>query len=514
MDFIVSAANTNSFTIGTVLTVTFMLLAVAGIFAVVCLAARYSGTEKARAVSVGGMNPLYVLGIVGIIGLVARLLFVFIINGYGPDYSASYAVANSVRVNSGFGTYTENYLGTGPLLGYIYAAFGGMGIALNLSKDALWMQFFIKLPYILADIAAFALLYYAVSKYVNRYVGLAVSSVYFLSPVFFMTSSVWGSPVSLYALALLLIGYFLLSKNAFGMVCATAAGLLLDVSFVFVAVIVAAYLLYLLTVAIIETVKTRPSLDTIARDATLSNVYYIPICLLLGFMGIYLISLPAYYPDGVGTIGAVYKELFVSPLDFNSSDSAFMYFSRNGLGIFTLFVQNNQLIGNRFPKLLYSGIILALALAFMLLMFLSKRNRANLLLVLSFVWTTVSVYFVGSTELSIVPALLLLLLAFSVIKDKRLLHVFAILSLTVTLNAMLVMFGGEQFGMSLVADRFLMNEDGLLNIFSILLSVITVLAHLFFAVVTIDVSLTKHRVVFSTGEDSGIGECIRNWYRG
>ncbi len=514
MDFIISAANTNSFTIGTVLLITLMLLSLVVVFVAVSLSAKYSKVEKTREITIGKLKPLYVLGIVGLIGLIIRMLFVFLVNGYGYDYSVAYGVANSIRINSGFATYTTNYLGVGPLLGYLYAAFGGMGIALNLSKDALWMQFFLKLPYVLADIAACAFLYYGVSKQANKHLGLIASSVYFLCPLFFTMSSIWGSPYSIYALIVILIGYFLLTKNVFGMVCATVTGLLTDPVFIFVGIIVAAYLTYLLVISIIEIIKVRPGLDAIAKDNIMSNVFYVPICLALGFMAVYLLSLPAYFPDGVGSIGGVYGQLFIKPFDFSMTETALMSFSRNGLGIFTLFLQNNQAIGNKFPKLLYTGLLLALVLAFALILFLTKKNRANLLIIVSFIWTTVAIYFVGSVEWSIAPALALLILAFPMIKDKRILHVFALLSVMVTLNALLVMFGGEQYGVSLVADKFLMNEDGLLNIFSILLSVLTILVHLFFAVVTIDVSLTKHRVLFSTNEESGIVECIKNWYRG
>ncbi|MBP5357376.1 MAG: hypothetical protein J6Y68_04440 [Clostridia bacterium] len=514
MNFFISAANTNSLTIGSTLIAILMVLTFAFVLVAVCLSAKYAGVAKSDSVKVGKLKPIYILGIIGVLGIIIRILFVFLINGYGYDYSEAYGVANSLRTNNGFLKYTTTYLGTGPLIGYIYAAFGSLGLAFNLSKDALFMQLLLKLPYVLADIAACAFLYFAVSKYSNKYMALTISGLYFLSPLFFTMSSIWGSPISIYALILLLIGYFFLSKNVFGLVCATAAGLICDATFIFIGIIVAAYLIYLLVIAIIEIIKNKPSLDAIAKDNTYGNVYFAPICLLLGFMMIYLLSLPAFFADGVIGIGDVYSQLFIKPLDFNSSSGSLTQFSRNVLGIFTLFLQNNMEIGEKFPKLLYSGIILALSLALMLITFLNKKNRANLLLIASFVWATVAVYFVGAVEWSLAPSLIVLLLAFAVIKDKRILHVFLMLSSLVLLNALFVMLGGEQFGMTLVPDKFLMNEDGLFSIFSIVLSVLTVLAHVFFAVVTLDISLTKHRVTFSTDVDSGIGECIKNWYRG
>ena len=59
------------------------------------------------------------------------------------------------------------------------------------------MALLVKLPLIIADFVSAILLYKLAAKYVNRYVGTIVSGIFLLSPVFMISSSVWGSTYSL-----------------------------------------------------------------------------------------------------------------------------------------------------------------------------------------------------------------------------------------------------------------------------------------------------------------------------
>lgn len=59
-----------------------------------------------------------------------------------------------------------------------------------------------------------------------------------------------------------------------------------------------------------------------------------------------------------------------------------------------------------------------------------------------------------------------------------------------------------------------MTAIGALNVFSILLSVLTVLVHIYYTVVVLDVTVAKNRKVFITDRTSGFGECMRYWVRG
>lgn len=144
-----------------------------------------------------------------------------------------------------------------------------------------------------------------------------------------------------------------------------------------------------------------------------------------------------------------------------------------------------------------------------------KRNRANIVLLASFVSLTVAVYFIGTGRVGDrAPALLLMLFCFAVAKDKRILKVYSLQSVFVTLNALLVMLGGNQISGTFNEEVFQMSSDTVFNTFSILLSVLSVLTHIYYTVVVMDITLTKRRKEFLTESMSSFGEVMHGWIRG
>lgn len=492
-----------------ILTVLTALVALVAVF----LIGKYHAVQNDDTLMVGRLKIGYVIGIVAVVGVAVRLLLTFVINGYADSYSSAYGVANDVvNINEGFEGFTGDHVNVAPLAGYIYALFGGWGLALGFGQDDIMMQFFLKLPLILADVATFAILYRIANKYANRYVSLALASQFMLSPMFFVMSSAWGSVYSLLLPAVLLTFYFLLNKNIFGMTVAVCAACLVSPDAIFIAPIVAIYLVYAFVKAIMRMVKVKPSFDAVFRDGTLYNVFYVPLCIVLGIAAIYLISLPAYYPDGVIGFADVYSQLFIRP--FTYADGVLEYFAANGLNIFTIFTLNFTTLGTNFPTLFFVGIFLVLIVALVLVIFLMKRNRANIVLLASFVSLTVAVYFIGTGEWATAPALLLMLFCFAVAKDKRILKVFSLQSVFVTLNALLVMLGGNQISGTFNEEVFQMSSDTVFNTFSILLSVLSVLTHIYYTVVVMDITLTKRRKEFLTESMSSFGEVMHGWIRG
>ena len=107
-----------------------------------------------------------------------------------------------------------------------------------------------------------------------------------------------------------------------------------------------------------------------------------------------------------------------------------------------------------------------------------------------------------------------MLFCFAVAKDKRILKVFSLQSVFVTLNALLVMLGGNQISGTFNEEVFQMSSDTVFNTFSILLSVLSVLTHIYYTVVVMDITLTKRRKEFLTESMSSFGEVMHGWIRG
>lgn len=512
---LLSEINSDTLAISLVIIILFTLITAVLAFVAVFLIGKYHSVDDEDTLKVGKLKIGYMIAILLVIGLAVRLLLTFTVNGYGASYNTVYTIANNViNVNDGFGGYTSSFIGVAPLMGYLYTLFGGWGVALGVGQDDIAMQLFVKLPYLLSDIAMFFVLYWILKKYVNRYVALTLSGLYFLSPLSFVMSAMWGSEYALLALGLVLTFYFLLTKNVFGMTVAMSLSCLVSSDAVYMAPVVAVYLVYAFVKAIIKIVKTKPSFDMLFKDSSLYNVLYVPLCMALGVALIYLLALPAYFADGVVSFAAVMEQLFVKPFLYASGEGALYYFTENGLSIYTIFMQNYATLGTNFPTLAFAGIFVFLVAVIVTVIFLLRRNRANILLLSSYVSLTVGVYCIGASEWTLVPSLALMLLAFAVVKDKRLLKVYAVMSVFIVLNALLVMFGGGQITPVYTEGYFNMTENGALNVFSVLLSVLTVLMHIYCTVVVLDVALTKNRKPFLTDTASSCGEIVRHWVRG
>ena len=510
----ISQINTDIMAANVILIVFFVLLTAAVSLVAVFLIGKYHALKNEETETVGRLKPLHVFFIILAVGIVVRLILTFTIKGYGANYETAYGIASGVADGDGFAGFTS-YRSVSPLMAYLYTIFVGWGISMGVGQADIAMQLFMKLPFLLADIALACVIYSFAVKYVNRYVALALTVLYFLNPLSFVMSSVWGTEIIILALALVVTFRFILSKNIFGMCVAASVSCLVSPYAVFVVPVVGFYVVYVTVKSVINIVKAKPSFDSVMRDSAYSNVFYAPLCIIIGFALLYLLALPAYYTDGTVGLASVYNQLFVQP--FTSDSSALAHYTDNGLSLYTVITKNFASLGPQFQSVVFAAIFAAITAAFTAVFYLMKRNRANLVLIASFMAFTSAVYMMGSDEWSLVPALALMIAAFIATKDKRILKVFAVTSVCVVINALLALYGGGMLSGDLITDPEASNmaqAGGAIGVFSILLSVIVVLVHIYYAVVVLDVTVAKRRKEFLTDRASGFGECMKNWVRG
>ena len=165
-------------------------------------------------------------------------------------------------------------------------------------------------------------------------------------------------------------------------------------------------------------------------------------------------------------------------------------------------------------SIVFAIIFVVLSAVVSCVFYLMKRNRGNLVLLASYVSVTVAIYMMGASEWSLLPGMTLMLLSFVITGDKRLIKVFSVLSVFVLLNALLVMLGGGHIFGNLITEPFMLTEISSLNVFSILFSVLTVLIHIYYTVVVVDLVLAKHRKPFITDSTATFGDCMKVWIRG
>ena len=502
-----------------VLIIGFTLLGILVVAAAVVVISRYHSYAPDGTLTVGrnkGIKTRYVfLSILGL-GLIIRILLTFFVDGYFASSDNEYRMVTWLFDKGFEGFYISGNFDlatSSPLMVYVYFITAGIGKAMGIDTASPMMSFFIKLPYLLADIVLAFAVYKIASKHINKYVGLALSGIVTLCPVFFVMSSMWGSAYSLYAVIVFFAFYFLLKRKIPMMVVFTTIMFSLIPDSVFLAPVFLAYMVYLLVKAIITIVKTKPSFDGAMNDAVMKNVVDVPVCLIISVCAVYLMALPAYFTDYGAGFFDVYYHLFVGPID------KIAYFGMNALNVFNIFGQNALSLTVDFPRLIFAILFFVLILAVVLLIFLSKKNRANLVLIGAFIVATVTTYFVGATEWSAMPALLLLILSFIIIQDKRILKIFSVYSIIYLVNALLAMLYSNNIAMAVtqstvsIADLTFSNAPAGF-VFSIIFSVISVVTHLYFTVVMLDISMTKHRCLFpETPRKNTVRGILGSWIK-
>lgn len=456
------------------------------------------------------LNFTAVMGTILIIGLIVRLIFAFVVRGNLTDFNAFINLFDSVTKNGFAGNYYTAY-GIGNIYPLAYIVFGGMGALASLfgaDISSAAMPLFVKLPMIICDLATAYLMYRAARKYINGYVALTVCAFVCVCPVFVFASSVWGSLYSVLALLLALVMYFIAQKNFIGIIGTYAAAMLVMPDALYLFPVVAVYVIYNFAAAVRCLKKTRlQGIKEITKNSECAGVITIPAAVIASGILMYLVSLPSI----IGSVGAGYftwlYRFFLHPLGNMAS------FGRDSLGIFNIFVRNGVALDPEFPTVVFSVIFGVIVTGIVLLIYLSKKNRANLVFLGGYVLFTMATYFVNFSALSLLPVLAMFLLSYLFIRDKRMLQIFGVLSLVVTLNACFALCGNGYLTSSstVVASTDVLNSGaGLVG--NIICSVLAVLTHLYATIVLLDISMSSKRKLLPESERIGFLAAMRGFF--
>lgn len=467
---------------------------------------------------VGTMSVSSVVWIVIILGFILRFVFSLMITGFrGLDYAANITTGGMEELYSEVRQIIQGGLSGSvsfnnyPLPLYIFSIFGGI---LNLFgaysvTGNIAMQVMFKLPLALCDAAAAYIIYKIASKYNHSLVGLALAIIYSLCPIFFFTSGIWGSTTSIFALLTLLSLYFMVERKFLGLAISYGLALLTSSDALFLLPIFGVFVVYYFIKSIKANRNVMMSFSERFNDNELGLVFRLPLYLVCSIIVLYLVNLPLL--ESANFFGW-FNGLFIKP--FTKLD----YFSYNSLSIYNLFGKNGAGIAGSFPIWIFSVLFLAISLALVLVIYLSKKNRANLVLISTYLMITLSIYFMDFSELNLVPVLAALLLAYAVVKDKRILKIFCVFALITFVNASAVMISGG-FLNSLPYSAF--NNSGITTLLSgentfglvinLTCSVIAILTHLYTTAVVLDVALGENRRLFNYRGDS-FGSAMTEWF--
>ncbi|MCL2234340.1 MAG: hypothetical protein FWC11_02545 [Firmicutes bacterium] len=470
-----------------------------------------------------GLNLGILFGATLGLGLVLRLIFTFVVAGHRGDMSELYTFMNLMSDGNMWQAFSV--YGIYPVQAWMFMIFGGIGNATGANMDSIGFPLLYKLPFIIADLVTAFILFKAAKRYINAQTGLIFAAFIMLFPLFIFASSIWGSVFSIFMMLLVLTFYLIAKRNYIGAIFANSFALLTTRDALYVLPVVLIFLVVACvrygTVVrhskpknisgIIGNIKDKRESKKELRKATL-NVILIPTMFIASLVLMYLVSLPVLVGNNANPF-VLFFNIFFYPL------GAIDNFGTNALNIFNLFLRNDSIFTA--PMVVFSILFAVVVVALVMLIYISRKNRANLSFLAAFILLTLSVFFMGFGAMNLVAPLGLFLLSFILIKDKRILKVFGLTSFAVLLNGFAVMASAGYLnnnssnyfttGAGYTGNPIL-NEGGFLAI-SIISSIIVILTFVYAVLILLDLSMSDRRRLLKTPASGKFFESIKNFFK-
>ncbi len=457
-------------------------------------------TDNENEIKRGG---LIFLGIFGF-GFAIRLVFALCVRGYRADYALFSNMFDNLKLN-GLNDYYNGDASSVlyPIVYFIYLIFGGLSNVMGLSSYSLGMQFMIKLPMIAADLITALFVYKCAAKYVNKNIAAVLCAFVCICPIFFIGSSVWGTPLVFTVMFACGGCYFMARKNYIATIAFMAAAAFSSKEGIYLFPVVAVFAVWHFAKAISNIAADKPS-----GAKLLGNDYRAAITVPIGFIAsivcAYLIGLFMTASYNANPFVYIYEFLLYPLVGWKN-------FTFNGLSVYSIFNQNGAVPSARFPSWLFACIFGAIIVAVVCVVYFTKRNRATMVMLAAYSCFTLQVYYPGSNAVGFVGVLALLVTAYALVRDKRILTVLFITGLAFTVNSITVLsnagylnnLGDYNFG----SEETLLN--GGMNAVCIVCSVATLLMHLYFTVIAVGVGMTGQKRML--GHADGLLPSVREY---
>ena len=231
----------------------------------------------------------------------------------------------------------------------------------------------------------------------------------------------------------------------------------------------------------------------------------VPVGFVASLVGAYLLGFFMIASHSYNPFVYVYEFLLAPLVDWT-------YFTFNGLSVYAIFNQNGSVPSARFPSWLFVCIFIAIITAVVCVVYFSKRNRATMVMLAAYSLYTMQTYYPGSTAIGFQSVFIVLLAAYALVRDKRLLTVLFLSGIAYVINSITTLacagylnnLSDYNFG----SENILLT--GALSAVPIVCSIITVLAHLYFTVVKVSVGMTGQKKMLERKD--GILPCIKEYF--
>jgi len=497
---------------GVILTVIMAIFLFAGILVGLFLITRNAGTPKDK-VYKSSIIPVSLL-IIGAIGLIIRLVFALLIRGYRDDIGLMTLIIQATGLSSIYGGITTpNTLS--PIMVYLMSIMGGFGSLFGVEADTVGMQMLIKIPFILADIGVFVLIYFIASRYLNKAISVVLASLVYLSPAVLWNSAISGQFNSITALILLGVLYLMLKRKFLFMIILYGVAVLTD-SFALwffppLAILLGYYFVRAIQYIRGEQIGFRDK--RLVTDANARPIVSVPFYLIATLIGMYLVTLPLMAGqmfESRNFFTVFFNDFLIQPFGSN------VLFGNNALSVYNIFLRNWLPLGDGFPHTIFAWAFVALVFGIVAFVYYSKKNRANLALATIYAVFTVAFYFVGFRESTLIVLLPLLILAYVIIQDKRIMHIFAVLSLIIFINSATVMLSAYWLNNESISAFAGTNTHHLISGFgrvvNIICSGIAFMLHIYFTYILLDIAMSNSRRQIRTFDTKpNFADAIVDW---
>lgn len=478
----------------TVLLSAFTVACFIALIVFLCRFTDYSGAGKSCLATL-----LLLLGV----GLALRLVVGLCIRGYRGDYALYANMFDYLKVNGVKGYYKGDSSSVMyPIVYFIYLIFGGLSNAMGLSEHELGMQFMVKLPLIVADLVSAVFVYKLAAKYWNKAVALVLTAFVAICPIFFIGSTIYNTPITFTVTFIVMACYYLAKKNYAATIALSTAAAFSSREGIYIFPIVAVFSVFHFVRAIINARKDKPSAKgMLAKDY--SAAITVPVAFVGSLIVAYLLGLPMLTSYSLNPFKYIY-EFLLAPL------GSLKVFTLDGLSIYSVFGRNGALPDARFPAWLFACVFGVIVTAVVCIVYFTKRNRAMLVMLIGFALLTMQLYYPDTYGAGMQSVLLILVAAYALVRDKRILTVMFVVGLCYVVNSLCTV--ANMGHLNNLSDYVL--NDGLpttgINGVTIACSVFAVVAHVYYTVITISIGMTKQKRLL--GEQTSFVGSIKDYF--
>ena len=507
MSFILAASDINNVAVDTIMSALLIILTLLAIIVTVWLLVRNINIEYTH------INVTKTMLIVVGIGVLLRFGLSFVAVGNRQELYALYEAAEEWS-KYGPGQYIARYyFQTGRFvypLQYFYAGLtAGSMISAGISASSPIIQFVLKLPFMLADVCSAFILYKAAVKYLNKQTGVILAGFVMLCPLFIFASSIWGSAYSV--LAALLLGSFYAiveKKYAVALIVYGAAMLWIrDSSYLFP--MYAVYFVYIWAKQLKVVAKGEGNVAVAKKD-----VISIPLTVIGVIVVQYVICLPLMLERYSANFFQFIYQIFIYPLN------QFEFYSNNALSIYNIFGKggwNTDVIfrDQRAPYFVAAFAIVVAVLT--IVIYMCGKNRAVLTFTAAFSLFILHTTYFDFSITSLLPVIILLLMSFILIKDKRILKVmFAESILMILMMVCVFVFGGylnnlpfDVFTSPSYTGSMQITSNTFGIVVAIGLSVLSIANLVYMTLVVISISMSEKRSTLGGNEKASVSTALK-----